>query len=414
MRPPAMLLIGLALCSTTLSLAQYRSGKFPHPPDTPVIFTLKKFKELNRLPQKPSFAVAIPKEQRIPASFAFITDQDFFFDFLDTTKNEDRNYTQGTAFTYSHPNLIRSFLFWPQRKFDQWMDMERYGSSVSLAGTAFTPRIIDSAKPIIGDRPFSFLLYISASTTLQNVQYRVPRFHTLTINYGIFGTNIGYAFQSYAHKQLIIGRPTDPKGWNTQISKGGAPALLIDYNRFQPLAEFPRRRGIAEERGWFDLGWNSGASIGYYHRLYTGLYMRIGLLKKDNLSRWNMGWSSLGGASYMKENAPTGKKVTRSLETFLYTRVNFTGMFRNAMLVGQWIKDSEYTMPYSWTKKFLAEWEWGYVFAWEKQKSRDRGPRTRAFFFRFVYRSPEFDSGIFPKRSHYFGSAGIMGPLITY
>jgi hypothetical protein len=354
------------------------------------------------------------KQERIPGSLSFMTDQDFFFDALNKSKNQDRNYTQGTAFTYSHPNLMNSFLFWPQQKFDTWLDFEQYGSSISLAGTAFTPLDLDSTKPIVGDRPFSFLLYISTSATLKNIKYKLPRFHTLSINYGLFGTNIGYAFQTYAHKQLVTGRSKDPKGWNTQISKGGAPTLLIDYNRFQSLLEFPKRKGTVGERGYFDLGWNLGGSVGYYHRVYTGLYMRAGLFKKESQARWNNGWSVLGGASYELETAPTGKKVTRSLETFFYTKVNFTGMLRNSMLVGQIIKESEYEMKYSWTKKLLAEWEWGFVFAWEKQKSRDRGPRTRSAFVRAVYRTPEFDSGIFPVRNHYFASAGIMGPLITY
>lgn len=359
----------------------------------------------------------LEKQRRVPAAFSFITDQDFFFDFIQKGKNEDRNYTQGTAFVYSHPNLINFPLFYPHLWLFHKMkkNSTRYGSSISLGGTAFTPRELDSIKPIVGDRPFSFLLYLSATTTFKFRKFSVPRYHSFTVNYGIFGTNVGYAFQSYAHKQLITGRSKDPKGWNTQISKGGAPALLIDYNRFRPLLQYSKSE--ESELAWFDLGWNVGGSIGYYNRANAGIFSRIGWLRKENQARWNGVWSVLGSASQEldvdEESEEDRKKPVKFCEFFLYTKFTTTAMIRNAMLQGQWIKKSEYTMPSSWTKKLLLECELGLVLSFERQEFVDEAPRTKSIFIRAVYRTPEFDSGIFPKRSHYFGSAGITFPIIT-
>lgn len=358
----------------------------------------------------------LEKQKQIPGNLAILTDQDFLFLFP-ASKNEDRNYTQGTSFTYSHPNLMRFVLFYPHRKLLQWTGFQRYGSSLSLGGTAFTPRIIDSSKPVIGDRPFAFLLYLSAAASFKNAAPKLPVYHSLTLNIGLLGTNVGYAFQSYAHRQLVIGRPRDPIGWNTQISKGGSPTFLIDYNRFQPLTSttFNRQLRKANPTGKtnFDLGWNAGASLGYYYRAYTSLFARLGWMRKDDQARWNGGWSSLTTASYQLIN-PDRPTRSRTWQGFLYTRLNATAMLRNTMLVGQGFKQEEYVLDGKDTKKLIYEWEWGFVIATETQRRRDKAARTMALVGRTVYRSPEFDTGIFPKRSHYYGSLGLLIPIITY
>ncbi len=355
-----------------------------------------------------------------PGTFSIQTDQDYLFRFP-FSKNEDRNYTQGTSFVYSDIDLMKSFVFFPHRKIEKISRFIPYSASVALGGTAFTPRIIDSSAPVIGDRPFAFLIYFSTSATFRNQKVKkgngkiIEVYNSFTFNYGVFGTNIGYAFQSFAHKNLVKGRPTDPKGWNNQVSKGGAPALLFEYNRFRPLISWPSSSESSfNKRSVFDLGWNIGGSVGYYDRIYTGLYTRLGHLKNENQARWNSGWSSLTGASYEKLNPGVSKeKFMRILEAFLYAKVNTTLMFRNAMLVGQGFKHSDYTLKPEWTNIGLYEFEWGAVIAFEYKKKCRVGEqgKTWAIQGRTVYRSPEFDSHIFPERWHYFGSLGLMFPL---
>lgn len=318
---------------------------------------------------------------------------------------------------------MRSFIFFPLKKIEKISRFRPYSSSIALGGTAFTPRIIDSTAPIIGDRPFSFLLYISTSATMVN-QKEITRngnrktveiYNSFMLNYGVFGTNIGYAVQSFVHKNIVKGRPTDPKGWNNQISKGGSPALLFEYNRFRRLVSLPSyEQQSIDDRSVFDLGWNLGASVGYYDRLYTGLYARLGHLRNRNQARWNGGWSSLTGASYLMLNPGVQKKFSkflRIMEAFGYAKANTTLMFRNAMLVGQGFKHSDYTLKPEWTNIGLFEFEWGGVLAFEYTKKNQSGPKTWAIQFRQVYRSPEFDSGMFPERWHYFGSVGLMFPF---
>src|SRR5688572_19657695 len=100
-------------------------------------------------------------------SFSFITDQDFIY-VIDKSKNEDRNYTQGTSLSVSNSDFLGSWIFWPHRVLNNLnlggnTAREPLMSSISVIGTAFTPRIIDSIHPIIGDRPFAFVLGLSTS-----------------------------------------------------------------------------------------------------------------------------------------------------------------------------------------------------------------------------------------------------------
>lgn len=365
------------------------------------------------------FACFAQSEIEEPKTFSIQTDQDFLFR-TPFSKNEDRNYTQGTSFVYSSPRLINSFAFYPLRKIRAWSDSikkdaaEDFSSSIALSGTAFTPRIIDSIAPVIGDRPFAFLLFVSTSTTykyqkLNRKGKAVDIYNSVTINYGIFGTNIGYKFQGWAHKNLVQGRPTDPKGWNHQISKGGAPALLLEYNRFRPL--WSDGTFSIEDRRAFDIGWNAGGSIGYYDRIFTGLYARFGWLRPKNQARWNGGFSSMNSGSFQQiKPMPNIRKFFKIWEPFVYGRANGTLMLRNAMLVGQGFGNSVYTLKPGWATAPLFEYEWGVVIAFE-YVNRNNVPKSGALQYRAVHRSPEFDSGLFPTRWHYFGSLGLMIPL---
>ncbi|HYG52461.1 MAG TPA: lipid A-modifier LpxR family protein [Flavobacteriales bacterium] len=355
----------------------------------------------------------------VPGSFTIATDQDFLF-FFPKSKNEDRNYTQGSSFTYSHPRLYRSVFFSPFRLIKKLDDrnMREYSSSIAICGTGFTPRAIDSLLPVVGDRPFAFVLYLSTSQVFRKdkliSKFRsdetqtLPIYHTFTINYGVFGTNLGYEFQTYAHAHLIKGRP-EPYGWVNQISKGGSPTLLIAYNKFRPVPWFSDRTYIdSKHHSVVDMGWNFGGSTGYYDRMYTGLYARLGYLLPDNIARWNGGWNALNSANLQEEKFEEKKKV---MECFIYGRITGSFMFRNSMLVGQRFVPSIYTMQPEWTKTGLLEYEWGLTFNFENKRGTENAFRSTSLTLRSVYRSAEFDSHLFPERWHYFGGLSLSIPV---
>jgi len=361
-----------------------------------------------------------------PGTFTILTDQDFLY-VTPRSKNEDRNYTQGTAFIYANLALLRSPFYWPLKKIGDYSNrlagkqdkdaFEAVNSSFALGGTAFTPRIIDSINPVVGDRPFAFLFYVSTSATFARdktfARFKknktITVYHTYTINGGMFGTNLGYEFQSFAHKHIVQGRPTDPKGWHTQISNGGSPTILLEYSRFRPLLSFPSAEmmGKHSSRSIVDLGWNFGGSVGYYDRVFNSLYARVGFLKRDTQAKWNGCFSSLNNASYQKTDP--SDNFWDKLEVFGYGKLTSTFMFRNAMLVGQRFHKNEYTLDPDWVKTAVFELEWGVVVAFEYEHKGE--PRSYALLFRQVMRSPEFDSKLFPVRSHYFGSLGLIIPV---
>lgn len=355
-------------------------------------------------------------------SFTCIIDQDFFY--LSPSKNEDRNYTQGTSFTISDNTLYNTLLFAPfkgynnlRAKIIKRKSVNSVMSSLSLLGTAFTPRIIDSVSPIIGDRPFAFLL----ATSFNNINRIGDKFghgsnyEAITFNVGLIGTDIGYDFQSFAHINIVKGRPADPIGWNTQISKGGKFTLLLNYERIKFFSLFP-----SKTQGWgIDGSINLGGSFGYYDRAYLVTYIRLGYLNQFNMPNWAFFGNALATAS--KNSTPINpdtslsnlnkKRKYEGCELFGFARMTNNFMFRNSLLVGQrYVNDDIYTLKNNWTNIFFYDIDFGIAFGlyWIKNPNEDAKHKFLRVIYKNTIRSPEFDSGIFARRSHYFGSIGFQ------
>lgn len=354
------------------------------------------------------------KSQNHEKSFALITDQDYFY--IKPAENEDRNYTQGTSFSLSNDGFYNTWAFLPFKLINGLFDNGKNAiripimSTVSLLGTAFTPRIIDSINPIIGDRPFAFLLAISTSQVNQlgSKSGHGSSYESFTINYGILGTNVGYEFQSFAHKNIVKGRPTDPRGWNTQISKGGKLTILFNYEKLKCYSTIkkitqPSALGI-------DGFANFGGSVGYYDRLYTGMYARFGWIDPLNLPAWAFWGNGLSTASRNTANG-TQSLTKKHFEGFIFSRATVNIVARNSLLVGQRFNSSaEYTLDPSWIIYDVLDFDFGLALGYHWMKDADGNAKSR--YIRCMYkntmRSPEFNSKIFPERWHYFGSIGLQ------
>lgn len=334
-------------------------------------------------------------------TFSFLVEQDLFFYNKET--NEDRNYTQGTLFALNDSRLRRSWMFYPFRQYQSFFKKNirtPINSGISLFGTAFTPLIIDNEDPIIGDRPFAFLLGTSFSQLF--ILPKQNQYEVLTLNFGLFGTNIGYNFQSFAHKNLIQGRPTDPKGWNTQISKGGRFTMLGSYERIFVFGAKPK---IQSGYG-LDGNVTLGGSLGYYNRLFSSFYLRFGFLNGASGLNWSRFGKQLSSANFKDKNNCS----TDFVEFFGFINLTYSYMGRNSFLEGQlWNSSYEYVLEKNWIINNIIEFDFGIGvgFNWSKN-GKDK-------FINILYkntiRSPEFDSEIFDKRSHYFGALGIQFPI---
>lgn len=355
-------------------------------------------------------------------SFTLMTDQDFFY-FL-PSKNEDRNYTQGTSLTFSDDQLYNTVLFAAfkgynslRAKIVKKRSVNPVMSSISIMGTAFTPRIIDSINPIIGDRPFAFLLGASLNqvSRIGDKFGHGSSYEALTLNIGLIGTDVGYDFQSFAHTHIVRGRPADPVGWNTQISRGGKFTLLVNYERMLFFS-----LNASKLNGWgVDGSVNIGGSLGYYDRIYLGAYLRFGWINQLNMPNWAFFGNCLASANKnsvpveLSESAPKPGRKRRyeGMELFGFTRFTNNLMFRNSLLVGQrYVKDDIYTLESGWANMYVFDFEFGVACGvyWIKNPDDDAKHKFVRILYKNTMRSPEFDSGIFPRRYHYFGSIGLQ------
>lgn len=358
-------------------------------------------------------------------SLTLITDQDFFY-FL-KSKNEDRNYTQGTSITLSDLTLYNTILFSPFKGYNNLRSfvfksksINPVMSSTSIFATAFSPKVIDSKNPIIGDRPFAFLLGISFNqiSRVGDKFGNGSNYEALTINVGLIGTNIGYDFQSFAHTYLVTGRPIEPIGWNNQISKGGKFTLLFNYERLKFFSLIP-----VDVSGWgIDGSLNLGGSLGYYDRAYFATYLRFGWINQNNMPNWAFFGNCLATAdmnsiqpvideSTLKLNQ---KRKYNGIEIFGFAKFTNNLMFRNSLLVGQkFVHNDIYTLKGSWTNTYIFDFDFGVALGiyWIKNPNDDVKYNFIKILYKNTVRSAEFDSGIFPKRYHYFGSVGLQFSL---
>lgn len=187
-------------------------------------------------------------------NFEIDIDQDWFLDFMIPGTNEDRNYTQGTAFTYTKYDLGEAVLFLPLNLFHRLLfrgsikdHIVKQPASVSLGVTAFTPRkLADSLNPVIGDRPFANVVFLRTAYRYYNTKTKF--FTTNSFAYGIIGSNIGNTFQSFAHKSIVVGRPTNI-GWQYQISDGGRPSFLFSHESLRSVIETEAKHQQIEDGG---------------------------------------------------------------------------------------------------------------------------------------------------------------------
>lgn len=358
--------------------------------------------------------------------FTFATDQDNLI--LPNVLNEDRNYTQGTSFTLADDRLAGTFLYSPIKLLAKRNGIHRAAmvTTFSLAATGFTPEDLKLKSPVVGDRPYSFLLFLSTSMTFRNSTLpRQTRFayETFRMNYGMFGGNLGREFQSYAHLHLILGRP-DPQGWGNQISEGGCPTILIDYSRFKPLVFLKGNfrsnnhsisvNAMDSTRQHFDIGFNFGGSVGYYDRMYSGLYMRLGWLRIANQFGWFNSTAAMGSAHYMVVNASgilEPRKKRR--EAFFYANMTGNIILRNSMLQGQRFWPSEYTLENNQVTNGVMYYEYGlgFTFPLKDKISRSSVDRNIQLLLKQCHRTAEFRSAQFSPRWHHWGGIAVTFPI---
>lgn len=312
------------------------------------------------------------KRQDNSHSILIYTDEDFKPIQLLGPAN-DQNYTMGFGFGYSAPIFNRSVIFKPNRFIAKVILGKTYlnndslielSPQLSLNGTAFTPLDLRSKVPILGDRPYAFLLALSTKKTF--LDEKRDQVFVSELNIALLGTKIGQWVQTKIHQDLIkdTANTPIPMGWDNQISKGGELTFLYSLSYERLVCGF-----ADNTRNLFEMKYGLQATVGYYTGASASLSARFGLLDKRN---WFRNYSQLQnynkllgrrGERVNLEKIEKGEKASKysgvaKTEVFVFGMIRPAYNFYNELLTGGF-SDKGYRLSASQTNKFRLEWNLG-------------------------------------------------------
>jgi hypothetical protein len=321
---------------------------------------------------------------RPSGSFGIHVDQDFLASWL---SNEDRNYTQGTAFSFTRLRQERyNHLFLPlngfyflgdlvRRKLNEGTDYEitEAPATLSFGVSAYTPLTLRSYMPAYGDRPYSSILFVET----RRARIIGRNYHSWGFTYGVMGTNIGYDFQGWAHQALVQNRGI-PVGWPTQISQGGHFAWQIQNSMLAPLRRRKydelKEKGIVNSRFGWDAAYGIQTAAGYYTYFGAQASIRIGLINPLNYMNTRTSFMQSGdkktlialasarkSRDYSIEAEPTTVLKSRYWEHFAFFYGAPRLWARNNMITGQPNVPSVYALDSKYLNTFVTELEFGYT-----------------------------------------------------
>ncbi|TDQ28586.1 lipid A-modifier LpxR family protein [Tenacibaculum caenipelagi] len=314
--------------------------------------------------------------------FSFICNAQIFIthenDFL-AIDNKDENYTGGLNIEL----LFEKFNF--KQPFYELKDSYNM-QTISLGGVGYTPQDLTSVIPVIGDRPYSSLVYLvfgKNSIKLDNSESISSKF--LIGNMG--GSGPGRV-QYFLHDVNFLGsaRP-NPLGWHNQIGYDGS--LVLNYN-VRYLKRLNKK--LTPQSSFFkNTSYTVGVDLGNYMiNLQGGFFVDI-----VNLNSYpTLGYRNImiPTKSNFKSNYIEKKNFRGSF--FINPFVRIVGY--NSTLEGLMFNDkSVYTIPHSEVNRVLFEFNTGIrLLLWERFHLK----------YTFTARTQEFTGG---KKMHYWGGVTI-------
>jgi len=257
------------------------------------------------------------------SGIGFYLDQDMLVPFF----NEDRDYTMGLAFEffweknrglYPLDGLVRSA--------GKWLGMEKTDDSIvysfMLGSVAFTPDDLSDSSPILYDRPYSSLIYLS------NKRVRADHNNAIAAEMllGILGTSLSEDVQTSLHAAYreIAGtnEPVEPKGWRHQISDGGELTfrLRLSNYRLKPELSIP---------GTLDVATSWGVSLGYQTNVNAALAVRGGNIKSPF---WSLPFDPINRGNFIPSKARR--------EWYVWSALRVHYVIYDALLQGQFRESS--------------------------------------------------------------------------
>ncbi len=256
---------------------------------------------------------------------------------------EDDDYTAGIAVAFSgsfaetHLSFINSGLsfindtFGASHLFEK-SDLALHTYEVGMA--LFTPENLEVKKPIINDRPYASLLYIS--NPQQHLFEHDRKSWMTTLSIGVIGLPAVSSLQNSIHRAVH----TDiAEGWDNQISNGGELSFKYSLVRQQ-------YHRVDSEHLQFTTA--VGMSVGYITEAFYGTSFRVGLLRRP---WWNF---NVYTSNYGEKSNVTIATAQFFDEVYFVTGANIKLRAYNSFLQGQF-RDSKVTYTASEVEPIVYE-----------------------------------------------------------
>ena len=254
---------------------------------------------------------------------------------------KDLDYTAGIAFTASGSRArsgwlnidpVRAWLF-DKIPVGSKTDTAIKKHSVQYGLVLFTPEDISAIQPVLDDRPFASLFYIS--NTELTVQPAHNRAFRSSLSLGLLGLEIAGNIQSILHDAI---KSDEANGWDNQISAGGEPTAMLTLS-------VQHRQSRATN---YQTSTHLEGNIGYSTDINAGIDWRWGKL--------NTPWWSFNPShhEYIASSTASVRGVSGSKpEFYVYAGANIKYRFYSSFLQGQF-RDSEHTLGRSQVEQAIA------------------------------------------------------------
>lgn len=283
-----------------------------------------------------SFVTAVTAREKYNSGWQLNLDNNLFQRYM-----KDRDYTAGIAFTatgsraqsgWLNIDPVRAWIFdfFP---INNMADAVIKKHSVQYGLVLFTPDDITATQPILDDRPFASLFYIS--NTELTVHHSQNRAYRSSLSLGLLGLNVAGEVQRILHD---ASGSDDATGWHNQISAGGEPTAMLTLSVQQ-------NQSNAEN---YQISTHLEANAGYSTDINAGFNWRWGRL---NTPWWSFNPSHFEYIASAVTNVAGA--VGSKPEFYIFAGANIKYRFYSSLLQGQF-RDSVHTLGLSQVEQTLA------------------------------------------------------------
>lgn len=254
---------------------------------------------------------------------------------------KDLDYTAGIAFTVSgdiarsgwlNIDPVRAWVF-DNIPVGNKTDTAIKKHSVQYGLVLFTPEDISAIQPVLDDRPFASLFYIS--NTQLTVQPAKNRAFRSSLSLGLLGLEIAGNIQTLLHEAI---KSDEANGWDNQISVGGEPTAMLTLS-----VQHKQSKAINYQTSTHFEG-----NLGYSTDINAGINWRWGRLNTPWWS-FNPSHHEYVASAATNERGFSGSKP----ELYVYAGANIKYRFYSSLLQGQF-RDSVHTFGHSQIEQAIA------------------------------------------------------------